>query len=89
MSHSVADCFQVNGRGYIREGYAADLVVVDLHAPEVVNENNIHYKCGWSPLYGFTMPASILQTMVNGNIVYENGRFNESYKGQRLSFDRF
>lgn len=88
MCHSVADCFQVKERGYIREGYAADLVVVDLHAPQVVNENNIHYKCGWSPLYGFTMPASILQTMVNGNIVYENGRFNESYKGQRLSFDR-
>lgn len=88
MSHNVAECFQVSQRGYIREGYFADLVVADLTTPELVNENNIHYKCGWSPLYGFTMPATIRQTMVSGNLVYENGRFNESYHGQRLLFDR-
>jgi dihydroorotase len=88
MSHAVADCFQVKERGYIKEGYFADLVVVDLNKPFTISKDNIHYKCGWSPLEHFKMPASILQTMVNGNIVYENDSFNESYRGQRLSFDR-
>jgi dihydroorotase len=88
MSHAVADCFQIKDRGYIREGYFADLLVVDLNKPQIVSEQNIYYKCGWSPLQGFTMPASIEQTMVNGHIVYENGSFNDSYKGRRLSFDR-
>jgi dihydroorotase len=88
MSHAVADCFQVKGRGYIREGYFADLVMVDLQKGLTVSPENIHYKCGWSPLEGFDMPASITATMVNGNIVYENDRFNESYRGERLIFDR-
>jgi dihydroorotase len=88
MSHAVADCFQVKDRGYIKEGYFADLVMVDLNKPVTISKNNIHYKCGWSPLEGFSVPASILKTMVGGNLVYENGSFNESYKGQRLSFDR-
>jgi dihydroorotase len=88
MSHAVADCFQVKGRGYIREGYFADLVMVDLQKGLTVSPENIHYKCGWSPLEGFDMPASINATMVNGNIVYENDSFNESYRGERLIFDR-
>jgi dihydroorotase len=88
MSHAVADCFLVKDRGYIREGYFADLVVADLNRPQTIDEDNIYYKCGWSPLQGFTMPAGITLTMVNGNIVYENETFNESYKGQRLLFDR-
>ncbi len=88
MSHAVADCFQVKDRGYIREGYFADLVVADLQKSSKVTPDNIYYKCGWSPLEGFTFPASIVTTMVNGNIVYENESFNESYKGQRLLFDR-
>jgi dihydroorotase len=88
MSHAVADCFQVKERGYIREGYFADLVMVDLQKGLTVSPENIHYKCGWSPLEGFDMPASITATMVNGNIVYENDRFNESYRGERLIFDR-
>jgi dihydroorotase len=88
MSHAVADCFQVKGRGYIREGYFADLVMVDLQKGTTVSPENIHYKCGWSPLEGFEMPASINATMVNGNIVYENDSFNESYRGERLIFDR-
>ena len=88
MSHAVADCFQIKERGYIREGYFADLVVVDLDQPHQVQKEDLLYKCGWSPLEGFEMPASICQTMVNGNIVYENGQVNSSYKGQRLSFDR-
>jgi dihydroorotase len=88
MSHAVADCFQVKGRGYIREGYFADLVMVDLQKGLTVSPENIHYKCGWSPLEGFDMPASITATMVNGNIVYENDSFNELYRGERLIFDR-
>ena len=88
MSHAVADCFQVKDRGYIKEGYFADLVMVDLKKPFTISKNNIYYKCGWSPLEHFTLPASIVQTMVNGNIVYENESFNESYKGHRLTFDR-
>jgi dihydroorotase len=88
MSHAVADCFQVKDRGYIKEGYFADLVMVDLNKPVTISKNNIHYKCGWSPLEGFSVPASILKTMVGGNLVYENGSFNDLYKGQRLSFDR-
>lgn len=88
MSHAVADCFQIKDRGYIREGYFADLVVANLNRPYRVSEENIYYKCGWSPLEGFNFPATIEQTMVSGNIVYENGSFNESYRGKRLSFNR-
>ncbi len=88
MSHAVARCFQIENRGYIREGYFADLVLVDLNSPSTVSKENILYKCGWSPLEGFTFPATITNTFVNGHLVYENGRFDESYKGSRLSFSR-
>ena len=88
MSHHVAECFQINERGYIREGYFADLVLVDLDSPIQVKKENILYKCGWSPLEGFTFPASVNTTFVNGIPVYENGIWNESHKGQRLSFNR-
>jgi dihydroorotase len=88
MSHAVADCFRVKERGYIREGYFADLVLVDLNRSSKVSKENILYKCGWSPLEGFEFPATITQTFVNGYLVYENGRFDESVKGYRLLFDR-
>lgn len=95
MSHAVATCFQIKERGYIREGYHADLVLVDLNQPSTVNKENILYKCGWSPLEGFTFPASITHTFVNGQLVYAcpangraNGQFDESQKGQRLKFER-
>jgi dihydroorotase len=88
MSHAVATCFQVADRGFIREGYWADLVIVDLQKPFTVAPANILYKCGWSPLEGFTFPATITNTFVNGNMVYGNGAWNESQKGQRLSFER-
>lgn len=88
MSHAVADCFRVKERGYIREGYFADLVIADLNKPTTISNSNVYYKCGWTPLEGFTMPASITHTMVNGNMIYENGGFNESHKGQRILFDR-
>lgn len=88
MSHAVADCFQIKDRGYIREGYAADLVLVNMNNNYTVNKSNILYKCGWSPLEGFTFPATVEATFVNGHKVYGNGLFDESVKGQRLQFNR-
>ena len=88
MSHGVADCFNISKRGYIREGYYADLVIADLHHDTKVTKNNILYKCGWSPLEGMTFPAAITHTFVNGNLVYEKGVWNESIKGERLKFER-
>ena len=88
MSHAPADCFQVKERGYIREGYHADLVIADLNTPTTVSKENLLYKCGWSPLEGFRFPASIRHTFVNGHMVYGNGVFDESQFGQRLKFDR-
>jgi dihydroorotase len=88
MSHAVADCFQIENRGYIREGYFADLVLVNMNQPYTISKENILYKCGWSPLEGFTSPATIEYTFVNGHQVYGNGVFDESKWGERLSFDR-
>ena len=95
MSHAVADCFQVKERGYIREGYYADLVIVDPNGTTPVNKDTILYKCGWSPLEpvdpgagGFSFPAAITHTFVNGHLVYGNNQFNESQKGMRLQFNR-
>ncbi|HKP32597.1 MAG TPA: dihydroorotase, partial [Chitinophagaceae bacterium] len=88
MSHAVAGCFQIAERGYIREGYFADLVMVNLNQKTKVSKDNLLYKCGWSPLEGFEFPASIEKTFVNGQLVYENGVFDESHKGMRLAFKR-
>jgi dihydroorotase len=88
MSHAVAECFQLAERGYIREGYYADLVLADLSGNTVVNKSNILYKCGWSPLEGETLPAHITHTFVSGRLVYANGHFDESHTGMRLQFDR-
>lgn len=88
MSHAVADCFNILNRGYIREGYFADLVLVDTNQSSTVSKENILYKCGWSPLEGFTLPASIAYTFVNGHPVYKKGVFDESMKGMRMEFDR-
>ena len=88
MSHAPADCFQIRQRGYIREGYFADLVLVDLNQPTIVSKDNIYYKCGWSPLEGTTFPSSVTHTFVNGHLVYGKEGFDESKKGARLEFDR-
>ena len=88
MSHAPANCFQVKERGFIREGYHADLVIADLNDQYTVSKENILYKCGWSPLEGFQFPASIQNTFVNGHMVYGNGEVNESQWGERLTFDR-
>ena len=89
MSHAVADCFRIKDRGYIREGYFADLVMVDLNKSITVKKENLLYKCGWSPLEGVVFPAMIEQTFVNGNCVYKNDGnniFDESVKGERMHF---
>ena len=86
MSHAVAVCFKLADRGFIREGYHADLVITNLNGSTVVNKQNILYKCGWSPLEKFEFPASIEKTFVNGHLAYENGTFNESQRGMRLKF---
>ncbi len=88
MCHAPARCFQINNRGYIREGYYADLVLLDTNTPETITKENIFYKCGWSPLEGFTQPGSVSKTFVNGHMVYGNGIFDESKTGMRLQFNR-
>ena len=88
MCHNPAICFQIENRGFIREGYFADLVLLNLTNPWKVKKENILYKCGWSPFEGETFNAKITNTFVNGHLVYENGCFDESKNGMRLTFDR-
>lgn len=88
MSHAVATCFEIKDRGFIREGYYADLVLVNMNRPWTISKENIYYKCGWSPLEGFTMPATVTNTFVSGHMVYGNGVFDESKQGMRLRFNR-
>ncbi|MEK6615805.1 MAG: dihydroorotase, partial [Bacteroidota bacterium] len=88
MSHALADCFQIEKRGYIREGYFADLILVDMNSSWTVDKSNILYKCGWSPFEGTTFNSKVTHTFVNGNLVYNKGKFDESKKGKRLLFSR-
>lgn len=87
-AHNTAICFQVADRGYIREGYWADLVLVDLNKPYTVAKENILSKCGWSPFEGHTFKSSIVQTLVSGEVVFENSLIVEGSVGKRLVFDR-
>ncbi|NBA88135.1 dihydroorotase [Emticicia sp. CRIBPO] len=88
MAHAPAVCFEIEKRGFIREGYWADFAVFDINRPFTVNKDNIYYKCGWSPFQGHVFPATVTHTFVSGNLVYENGKFNEKGKGKRLVFER-
>ena len=88
MCHAPADCFQVKNRGYLREGYFADIAIVDIQKEYTISKENILYKCGWSPLENKTFKGEVIQTFVNGNLVYNNGVFDENTKGQRLLFNR-
>ena len=88
MCHAPAVCFQIKNRGFIREGYYADLVLIDLDRTWTVNKENILYKCGWSPFEGEKFKSQVTHTWVSGHLAYENGKFNELKKGMRLVFDR-
>ncbi|MCD6012043.1 MAG: dihydroorotase [Flavipsychrobacter sp.] len=88
MCHAPAQCFQIANRGYIREGYWADMVLVDINNGTKVSKENILYKCGWSPFEGHEFPAAVKYTFVNGEVAYENGKVNDSVRGKRLTFDR-
>lgn len=88
MCHNPAKLFQIEKRGFLKEGYFADLVLVDLNNPWTVNKENIYYKCGWSPFEGNTFKSRITHTFVNGSLVYKNFKFYEVKNGKRLTFDR-
>lgn len=88
MSHAVADCFDISERGYIREGYWADLILVDTAANTQVKKSNLYAKCGWSPFEGTTFHSQVTHTFVSGHLAYENGNFDENVKGRRLAFSR-
>ena len=88
MCHNPAILFNIKDRGFIREGYKADLCLVNPSSPWVVSKENILYKCGWSPFERTTFRSKVIQTIVNGTIVYDNGVIKEDYRGQRLMFDR-
>ncbi len=88
FSHDVARCFQIEKRGYVREGYFADLFIADLNETYTVDKESLLYKCGWSPFEGQEFHSRIETTIVSGNVVWNNGKIIEGTIGQRLSFDR-
>lgn len=88
MCHNPAKLFQIKKRGFIREGFYADLVVLDLNDSWTVTKENIAYKCGWSPFEGNSFKSRITHTFVNGHLAYENGNFSEERKARRLTFNR-
>lgn len=88
MSHNPAKIFKIEKRGFIKEGYYADLVLVNRNQSNTVSKKSVLYKCGWSPFEGTEFSSTITHTFVNGNLMYENGNFNEEIKGERLLFNR-
>ena len=88
MSHNPAKLFQIEKRGFIKEGYFADIVLIDTNKPQTISKDNILYKCGWSPFEGTTFSSTITHTFVNGNLIYNNGIFNDEIKGKRITFNR-
>jgi dihydroorotase len=88
MAHNPAICFQIKERGYIREGYWADLVLVNLNSSTKVNRENVLSKCGWSPFEGETFSSAVTHTIVSGHLAWEKGNFNEQKTGERLIFKR-
>jgi dihydroorotase len=88
MCHNPAILFNIKERGFIRDGYKADLCLVDPDDPWTILKENILYKCGWSPFEGTTFRSKVVKTIVNGTMVYDSGTINEDYRGQRLVFNR-
>ena len=88
MCHNPAVLYQIDRRGFIREGYYADLALVDMNTSHVISDKEEHSKCGWTPYDGIQVLSKVTHTFVNGNLVFENGLFHEEEKGMRLCFDR-
>jgi dihydroorotase len=88
ISHNPAKLFQIEKRGFIKEGYFADIVLVDINKSQTVSKDNLLYKCGWSPFEGSTFSSTITHTFVNGNLIYNQGVFNDEIKGKRITFNR-
>ena len=87
MCHNPATLYRIDRRGFIREGFFADLAIVDTDANELISNEKVHYKCGWTPYDGVATHTKVTHTFVNGNLVYENGQFNEEFRGERLQFE--
>ncbi|MFL2633440.1 MAG: dihydroorotase [Candidatus Marisimplicoccus sp.] len=88
IAHNPATIFKVNNRGFLREGYYADIVLIDTNTPTVVTKESLLYKCGWSPFEGQTFDNSIYKTILNGNVVYEDGVVNSIPQGKKITFNR-
>ncbi len=88
LSHNPATLFKINKRGFIREGYYADLVLINPNKKHVISNNDVLYKCGWTGYSGMELSCSVTHTFINGELVYHNGNFNENYRGKRLTFNR-
>ena len=88
MCHNPAILFQIEKRGFVREGYYADLILVDPNDPWTVNKNNILYKCGWSPFEGVTFNSRVTHTFLNGSLVYHNNKFSKDKAAMQLTFNR-
>ena len=87
MCHNPASLFRINRRGFIREGYFADLAIVDMNVNDLISNEKVYYKCGWTPYDGTAVQSQVTHTFVDGNLVYENGLFHEEHRGQRLVFN--
>lgn len=88
MCHNPAICFQIEKRGFLREGYWADIALIDLQQPQTISKNDLHYHCQWSPLENATLRAKVTHTIVSGHLAYQNGIFDHSTQGKRLYFER-
>ena len=88
MCHAPAKMFQISKRGYLREGYYADLAILKPHSPWMVQKDNLLYRCGWSPMEGTTFSTQVDRTFVNGELVYENGLVYDKRVGERMVFNR-
>ena len=88
LSHNPAILYKIERRGFIREGYYADLVLVDPKKEQIITNKNVYYKCGWTGYAGMKLSGSVTHTFVNGELVYHNGNFKEDYRGKRLTFNR-